>query len=57
MSNKLTYSPVDHDHEEFLREAKKDEAFRKEYKDLAPVYVLLRELFFYTKKFINVGYK
>jgi len=40
----LTYKPVAHDHEEFLREAKKDEEFREEYEALAPSYALVREL-------------
>ncbi|NTW82591.1 MAG: helix-turn-helix transcriptional regulator [Chlorobiaceae bacterium] len=42
--DKLSYKPVSHDHEEFLREAKKDEEFRKEYEALAPAYALIREL-------------
>lgn len=40
----MTYKPVAHDHEKFLRDAKKDEAFRKEYEALAPTYALVREL-------------
>ena len=43
--DKLTYKPVSHDHEEFLREAKKDDAFMKEYEALAPTYALARERF------------
>jgi len=39
--DKLTYKPVSHDHEEFLREAKKDEEFRNEYEALAPAYLPL----------------
>jgi len=42
--DKLTYKPVSHNHKEFLREAKKDEEFRKEYEALAPTYALVREL-------------
>ena len=42
--DKLTYKPVSHDHEEFLRKSKKDEEFRKEYEALAPAYTLIREL-------------
>jgi len=42
--DKLTYKPVSYDHEEFLREAKKDEEFRKEYEALAYTYALIREL-------------
>ncbi|EAT59266.1 helix-turn-helix domain-containing protein [Chlorobium ferrooxidans] len=40
----LTYKPVAHDHEKFLREAKKDEVFLKEYEALAPAYAFVREL-------------
>ena len=40
----LNYQPVAHDHGKFLCEAKKDEAFRKEYEALAPVYELVREM-------------
>ena len=43
--DKLTYNPVSHDHDKFFREAKKDEAFRKEYEALAPTYALARERF------------
>lgn len=42
--DKLTYKPVSHNHNEFLREAKKDEEFWKEYEALAPTYALVREL-------------
>jgi DNA-binding XRE family transcriptional regulator len=42
--DKLAYKPVSHNHEEFLRESKKDEMFRKEYEALAPTYALIREL-------------
>jgi hypothetical protein len=34
--DKLIYKPVSHDHEEFLRKAKKDEELRNEYEALAP---------------------
>jgi len=40
----LTYQPVKHNHEEFLREELKDEEFRKGYEALAPTYALIREL-------------
>lgn len=40
----LTYQPVIHNHEEFLREELKDEEFRKGYEALAPTYALIREL-------------
>ena len=42
--DKMTNKPVAHDHEEFLRESKKDEEFRKEYEALAPAYTLIRQL-------------
>ena len=42
--DKMTYKPVSHDHEEFLRKAKKDEEFRKEYDALASAYALVRQL-------------
>lgn len=42
--DKLTYRPVRHDHEEFLRKANYDEEFRKEYEALGPVYALVRDL-------------
>ncbi len=42
--DKLTYKPVSHDHEEFLRKAKKDAEFRKEYEAFAPAYTFIRQL-------------
>ncbi|MCX6178175.1 MAG: helix-turn-helix transcriptional regulator [Chlorobiales bacterium] len=42
--DKLIYKPVSHDHEEFLRKAKKYGEFRKEYEALAPAYTLIRQL-------------
>jgi len=42
--DKLTYKPACHDHEEFLRESKKDEVFRNEYEAFAPAYTLISEL-------------
>ncbi len=42
--DKMTYKPACHDHEEFLRELKKDEVFRNEYEALAPAYTLISEL-------------
>jgi DNA-binding XRE family transcriptional regulator len=42
--DKVTYNPVSHDQDEFLRKAKKDKEFRREYEDLAPTYSLIREL-------------
>ncbi len=42
--DKMTYKPVCRDHEEFLRESKKDEVFRNEYEAFAPAYALIREL-------------
>ena len=47
---KLTYKPVSHDHEEFLRESKKGEMFRKEYKALGPTYAITRELLLARKQ-------
>ena len=41
--DKMTYKPVSHDHEEFLRESKNDEVIRNEYEALAPAYALIRE--------------
>jgi len=40
----LTYQPVKHNHEEFLREEMKDEEFRKGYEALGPKYSLIRQL-------------
>jgi len=42
--DKMTYKPVSHDHEEFLRESKNDEVIRNEYEALAPAYTLIRQL-------------
>ncbi|HWR00249.1 MAG TPA: helix-turn-helix transcriptional regulator [Chlorobaculum sp.] len=42
--DKITYKPVSHDQDEFLREAKKDDAFKREYEALAPTYALVRQL-------------
>ena len=43
--DKMTCKPVSLDHEEFLRESKKDGVFRNEYETLAPANALIRELF------------
>lgn len=40
----LTYTPVKHDHEEFLQKAHQSESFRKAYDDLESRYALTREL-------------
>ncbi|MEI6757543.1 MAG: helix-turn-helix transcriptional regulator [Chlorobium sp.] len=40
----LAYKPVPYNHEEYLREALKDEEFRREYEALEPTYALVREL-------------
>jgi len=48
--DKLTYKPVSHDHEEFLRESKKGEMFRKEYEALGPNYAIIRELLLARKQ-------
>lgn len=47
---KLTYKPVSHDHEEFLRESKKGDMFRKEYEALGPIYAIIRELLLARKQ-------
>jgi ribosome-binding protein aMBF1 (putative translation factor) len=38
------YQPVPHDHEAFLKKAKKREAFRNAYEDLEEEYTLIREM-------------
>jgi DNA-binding XRE family transcriptional regulator len=40
----LKYKPVAHDHEAFLKNAKKREGFRKAYKDLGEEYIFIREM-------------
>jgi hypothetical protein len=38
------YEPVSHDHEAFLKNARKREGFRKAYEDLKEEYSLIREM-------------
>ncbi|MBM4278473.1 MAG: helix-turn-helix transcriptional regulator [Deltaproteobacteria bacterium] len=40
----LKCQPVSHDHETFLKNAKKREGFRKAYEDLEEEYILVREM-------------
>jgi DNA-binding XRE family transcriptional regulator len=40
----LKYEPVSHDHEAFLKNARKREGFRKAYEDLKEEYSLIREM-------------
>ncbi len=40
----LRYKPVSHDHETFLKNARKREGFRKAYDDLEEEYTLVREM-------------
>ena len=40
----LKYEPVLHDHEAFLKKARKREGFRKAYDDLEEEYLLVREM-------------
>ncbi len=40
----LKYEPVSHDHEAFIKNAKKREGFRKAYEDLEEEYTLVREM-------------
>jgi DNA-binding XRE family transcriptional regulator len=40
----LKYEPTPHDHEEFLKNAKKRETFRKAYEALGEEYLLVREM-------------
>ncbi len=40
----ITYQPVKHDQEEFLREGMKNKEFRESYEALEPKYALIREL-------------
>lgn len=40
----LKYRPVEHDHEEFLKKARKRKGFSKAYEDLGDEYGLVREL-------------
>ena len=40
----LKYKPVSHDHEAFIKNAKKREGFRKVYEDLEEEYALVREM-------------
>lgn len=42
----VSYKPVKHNHEEFLRKARKSEAFNKEYEELESRYALIRELLY-----------
>ena len=41
---KLQYQPVPHDHEAFLKNAKKREEFRKAYEELEDEYAIIREM-------------
>ena len=40
----LKYKPVPHDHEAFLKDARKREGFRKAYENLEEEYLLVREM-------------
>jgi transcriptional regulator with XRE-family HTH domain len=40
----LKYKPVPHDHEAFLKDARKREGFRKTYENLEEEYLLVREM-------------
>lgn len=40
----LKYQPVPHDHEVFLKKARKRKGFRKAYKELEEEYALIREM-------------
>ena len=40
----LKYKPVSHEHEAFLKNARKREGFRKAYDDLGEEYLLIREM-------------
>ncbi|MCX5816176.1 MAG: helix-turn-helix transcriptional regulator [Proteobacteria bacterium] len=40
----LKYQPISHDHEVFLKNAKRREGFRKIYEDLGEEYTLIREM-------------
>ena len=40
----LNYQPVSHDHEAFLKNARKRQGFRKAYEDLEEEYTLIREM-------------
>ena len=40
----LKYTPVFHDHEAFIKKARKREGFRKAYEDLEEEYTLVREM-------------
>jgi DNA-binding XRE family transcriptional regulator len=40
----LKYDPIPHDHEAFLKNAQKREAFRKAYENLEEEYLLVREM-------------
>jgi len=40
----LKYQPIPHDHEAFLKNAKRREGFRKIYEDLGEEYTLIREM-------------
>jgi DNA-binding XRE family transcriptional regulator len=42
--DKLKYRPVFHDHDEFLKKAKKRKGFREAYDDLEEEYVLVRDM-------------
>ncbi len=42
----VSYKPVKHNHEEFLRKARKSEEFNKEYDELESRYALIRELLY-----------
>ena len=40
----LKYQPVSHDHNAFLKKARKREGFKKAYEDLEEEYTLVREM-------------
>jgi transcriptional regulator with XRE-family HTH domain len=42
--DKLKYRPVFHDHDEFLKKARKRKGFREAYDDLEGEYVLVRDM-------------
>lgn len=42
--DKLKYRPVFHDHDEFLKKARKRKGFREAYNDLEEEYVLVRDM-------------
>lgn len=42
--DELKYQPIPHEHEVFLKKAKRREGFRKVYEDLGEEYALIREM-------------